>query len=119
MPLPIAGGIAAWFLGLIGAVASKAFTWAMLFFAHRTAVSVARAVAFITVSGSLVVALSVAMKVAILAVQTAMPPSLAAFTYFLPSNLNQIFAVFVTLRISTFLYSWTVRNMRVVTQQVY
>ncbi len=119
MALPIAGGLFAWFVGLIGLTATKAFTWFLAFFTYRTAVGLARAVAFILVAASMLVALSLGMKAAILGVQQTMPQSLGQFTYFLPANLNQIFAVVVTLRISAFLYQWTLRNVRIVTQQTY
>lgn len=119
MALPIAGGLVGWFLGLVGVTATKAFTWFMAFVTYRTAVRLARAVAFIVVAATMLVTLSLGMKAAILAVQQAMPNSLGQFTYFLPPNLNQIFAVFVTLRVSVFLYGWTVRNVKIVTQTVY
>lgn len=119
MPLPVASGLGAWFVGLVGLTASRAFTWFMAFFTYRTSVGLARAVAFILVAASMLVTLSLAMKAAILGVQQSMPQSLGQFTYFLPANLNQIFAVAVTLRVSVFLYRWTVRNVRIVTQQTY
>lgn len=40
-----------------------------------------------------------------------MPANMSAFTYFLPSDINVIFATIVTLRVSMAVYRWTVSTM--------
>lgn len=119
MPLPIAAGFFAWLVGLVGSAATAAFTWFASHTAYRMALHYARAVAFIIVAGALFLALSVSMKAAILAARVVMPDSLGQATYFLPGNINTVFALFVTLRVSVFLYNWTLRNIKIVTQTVY
>lgn len=119
MPLPIAGGFFVWLVGLVGSAATAAFTWFATHTAYKMALHYARVVAFIIVAGSLFLALSLAIKAAILAARVAMPDSLGQATYFLPGNINTIFALFVTLRVSAALYQWTLRNVKIMTQTVY
>jgi len=119
MALPVVGGIGVWLIGLVGAVATKAFTWVTTFLAYRTAVGVARVVAFMVVAGALTVSVSVAIKALIIGAQVVMPSSLSAFTYFLPGNINQILAIIFTARVSTSLYRWTLANVKIATQHSY
>lgn len=119
MPLPIAGGLFAWLVGLVGSAASAAFTWFATHTAYKMALHYARVTAFILVAGGLFLALSLAIKTAILAARITMPDSLGQATYFLPSNINTIFALVVTLRVSAALYQWSIRNIKIITQTVY
>lgn len=110
MPLP-AVGFFAWLLGLVTSSFTSLATWLVARFAYEKAVQYALITAFLVAAATLMITLSLAVKAAIFGLQVAMPNSLGLATYFLPGNINQIFAYIVTLRTSRFLYRWTVSTM--------
>lgn len=110
MPLP-AVGFFAWLLGLVTSSFTSFATWLVARFAYEKAVQYALITAFLVAAATLMITLSLAVKAAIFGLQVAMPNSLGLATYFLPANINQIFAYIVTLRTSRFIYRWTVSTM--------
>lgn len=110
MPLP-AIGFFGWLIGLVTSSFTSFATWLIGRMAYEKAVQYALITAFLVAAATAMVTLSLAVKAAIFGLQVAMPNSLGLATYFLPSNINQIFAYIVTLRTSRFIYRWTVSTM--------
>ena len=110
MPLP-AIGFFGWLIGLVTSSFTSFATWLIGRMAYEKAVQYALITAFLVAAATAMVTLSLAVKAAIFGLQVAMPNSLVLATYFLPSNINQIFAYIVTLRTSRFIYRWTVSTM--------
>ena len=108
MPLPIAGGVFAWLVGLFGSLLGSFTTWLMQRMVYERAVHIALVTAFLVAAGALTVTLSVTIKALVLSARTNLPSFIAAGTYFLPSNLNVILSVIITARVSVALYRWTV-----------
>lgn len=113
MPLPIVGGLFAWFLGLVGSTASAVFTWVVARQTTSIALHYARVTAFVITAGALFLSVSLAIKAAIFAARVAMPSTLGMASYFLPSNINTVLAIFVVVRVSAALYAWTLRNIKI------
>lgn len=114
MPLPlipIAGGIWAWFIGLFTSTFSAFATWMIGKMAYEKAIQWVFVSAFLVAAASLTVGLSLAIKALIISARISMPSSLGMATYFLPSNVNTVFSIIVTLRVSAALYRWTVATM--------
>lgn len=111
MPLPIAGGIFAWLVGLFGSTFGSLVTWLMARMVYERALHITLVTAFLVAASSLTVGLALGIKAAIYAARITMPPILAAGTYFLPSNINVILALIVTARVSISLYRWTVSTL--------
>lgn len=111
MPLPVAGGIFAWLVGLFGSAIGSFATWLMQRFVYEKAIRYALITAFLGAAAGMWVAVTLAVKAAVIAIQIGMPNSLAIVTYFLPSNTGQVIGVLVTARLSLVIYRWTVRVM--------
>jgi hypothetical protein len=111
MPLPIAGGIFAWLVGLFGSAIGSLATWFMQRMVYEKAVHYALITAFLVTASGLFLAVSLSIKAAILAIQYNMPPMLAAVTFFLPTNINQVLALIVTVRVARSIYALTIRTM--------
>lgn len=110
MPLP-AVGFFAWLFGLVGSTFTTFTTWMIGRMVYEKAVHFSLVTAFLVAAAALTVSLSLAIKAAIMAAQIYMPAPLNQFTYFLPHNINQIFSLIVTARVSVTLYRWTVATM--------
>lgn len=109
MPLPIAGGLFAWLLGLVIS-AFKAFTvWMMGHMLYQRTFKIALTTAFLVTISGFAVAVSLSIKMAILAIQYNMPQHMAMVTFFLPDNINTIMSVIFTSRVSLALYRWSVK----------
>lgn len=111
MPLPVVGGLFAWLVGLFGSAIGGFATWLMQRFVYEKAIHYALITAFLGSAAAMFVAVTLAVKAAVIAIQISMPNSLAIVTYFLPGNLGQIIALLVTSRIALNIYTWTVRVM--------
>jgi FlaA1/EpsC-like NDP-sugar epimerase len=111
MALPIVGGIFAWFVGLTTSAFTSFTTFLIGKMLYEKAVRYALITAFLVAAAALTVTTSLMLKATILGIQIAMPNSLGMVTYFLPSNINQIFGAIITIRLSTLLYRWTVNTM--------
>lgn len=119
MPLPIVGGFFAWLVGLFGTTFTAFCTWLMTRLIYEKAVQYALITAFLVAAAALTITISLSIKAAVLAAQVAMPSTLGMATYFLPSNINQIFGLIVTIRVSTALYRWTIATMAAYTPTKY
>lgn len=107
MPLP-AIGFFAWLLGLVTTAFTTFATWMIGRMVYEKAVHYALVTAFVVAASAMTLTISLTVKVAIIAAQINLPSPLNQVTYFLPHNINQIFAIIVTLRVSMTLYRWTV-----------
>jgi hypothetical protein len=103
----------AWIVGVLGAVLSRLFTWILEIVAYRLVRQMLIAVAVITVFSALFIGVVVTVKSAVVAVRVLMPPSLAAYTYFLPANLHTILGTIVTIRVAIQVYRWMVANLNI------
>lgn len=112
MPLPIAGGIFAWLVGLFGSAIGSFATWLMQRMVYEKAIRYALITAFLVTASGLFLGVSLTIKATVLALQYSMPPSLALVTFFLPSNINQVLAAIVTVRVARSLYALTVNTIR-------
>lgn len=110
MPLPVVGFFA-WFLGLAGSVFGTFTTWMIGRMVYEKAVRYALITAFLVAAAALTLTISLSIKAAIFAAQVFIPSPYNTFTYFLPHNVNQVFALIVTVRVSLMLYRWTVATM--------
>jgi len=110
MALPLLGFFP-WLVGLFGSSLGAIMTWLMARVVYEKALFLTTVTAFIIASGSLFVTLALGIKAAIFAARVAMPSSIGLATYFLPSNINSIMAIIVTLRVSIAIYRWTVKVM--------
>lgn len=107
MPLPVAGGIFAWLIGLFGSAMGSFATWLMQRMIYEKAIQYTLITAGMTAMAGLAVTITLAIKAAIIAAQIAMPGSLGLATYFLPSNMAQIIGILMTARVSMAVYRWT------------
>lgn len=112
MPLPIAGGIFAWLVGLFGSAIGSFATWLMQRMVYEKAIRYALITAFLVTASGLFLGVSLTIKAAVLALQYTMPASLVMVTFFLPSNINQILAAIVTVRVARTLYALTINTIR-------
>jgi len=110
MPLP-AIGFFAWLFGLVTSSFTAFTTFLITKMVYEKAVQFAFVTAFLVAAGALTVSISLSIKATIIAAQIYLPPPMAVATYFLPSNINQIMGIIVTLRVSIALYRWTVSVM--------
>ena len=111
MPLPIVGGVFAWLLGLFTSTMGTLFTWLLAKTVYEKALFITITTAAVVVMASLTAALALGIKGAIMVARVTMPPILAQATYFLPSNINMVLALVITVRSAVFLYRWTVQTM--------
>lgn len=109
--MPIIAPLWSWLVGLLGAVVSSVATWLIGRVAFALAMRYALITGFLVAAGALFVALTVAIKAALLGARIAMPQSLGMLTYFLPPSIAQIIAFIVLLRVSTSIHRWTVNTM--------
>lgn len=110
MPLPVVAFFP-WLIGLLASVTTSAFTWFVSRMVFEKAVQYALITAFLVAAAALTVTVSLSIKAAIFAARVAMPNSLGMATYFLPGNINTVFAIIFTMRVSMALYRWTVATM--------
>lgn len=106
-------------VGALGAMVTKAFELFFTVFAFKLARNLAVATAAIALAGGLTVGMILGLKVAVIAARFAMPNSLGAATFFLPSNLYIIIPLIVTVRLSHFLWQWSMKNLTKYTMQIH
>lgn len=99
-----------WLMTVLGALVTQVFTLAFKFFAYKIARNIAIFSAFIVVSTGLTLAMAYSIKALLVGARVLMPSMLASATYFLPSNLNLIFSLFITIRLTHFIWRWSMRN---------
>lgn len=107
MPLP-ALGFFAWFIQLFGTTFGALATWLTTKFIYERAIQITLVTAFLVSASGLFLTVSTTIKMSVLALRMSLPPVMAMGAFFLPSNLNQIIAAIVTIRVTAALYRWTV-----------
>lgn len=111
MPAPLVGGLL-WGLGsLIGLFLSKLYDTFFRVMAEKWAYRAVVGTAFVVAVGGITVAMAGAVKALVIGARIAMPSSLGASTYFLPSNINIIIGAFISARLVVYIYEWTLKNM--------
>lgn len=100
-----------WLVTLLGFVVRRSFILFYALLTFHVAQKLAVAVAAITLGAALTLGMATAIKAAIVAVRVSMPGSLGLATYFLPSNINVMISVFITIRVAHFIWSWSMRNL--------
>jgi len=101
-------GFFPWILGLVVSAFSTMASWFASRFLYEKALQYSLVTAFLVTASFLTVGVSLAVKAMVIGAQVLLPPVLAQVTYFLPTNINQIFALIVTARLSLVIYRWTV-----------
>lgn len=109
--MPLIAPLWPWLVGLLGTLVTNVASWWLLRVAADRAFHYALVTAFLVASTGLFLTLTLTVKALILGARAAMPANMSAFTYFLPSDINVIFATIVTLRVSVAVYRWTVSTM--------
>ena len=111
MPAPLVGGLL-WGLGsLIGMFATRLYDFFFRFMAEKWAYRALIGTAFVVAVGGITVTMAIAVKALVVAARVAMPSSLGASTYFLPSNINFIIGTYISARLVVYTYEWTLKNM--------
>jgi len=109
--MPIVAPLWTWLVGLLGSLFASFATWLMGRFVFERAVTYALLTAFLVASAALFLALTMAVKSAILGARVSMPQTLGVATFFLPGSIAQILSIIVTVRVSASVYRWTVNTM--------
>lgn len=111
MPAPLVGGLL-WGIGaLLGLLVTRIYDMFFRFFAEKIAFRITVGTAYVIAASALTVSMALAVKAMVLYARYSMPSSLGASTYFLPSNINIILGIYVTMRLTYFVWSWTLKNM--------
>ena len=110
MPLPLVGFFP-WLVGLFASAVGSLFTWLVTRFAFEKAIQSALITGFIVAATALFLGVTLSIKTLIFSARIFMPNSLGLATFFLPSNINTVFAIIFTARVSRSLYNWTVSVM--------
>jgi hypothetical protein len=110
MALPLVGFFP-WLLGLFTTALGSLLTWLMSYFAYRKAFELTVISGFLVVAGAMTVGIAVTIKALVIGLRMTLPDILSASTYFLPNNINQFLAAVITLRVSVFLYRWTLQTL--------
>lgn len=111
MALPLVG-VFAWFIGLFTTTFTSFAAWMIGRMVYARAVQYALITGFLVVAAGMTLGIAVTIKALIFAAQVALPNSLGLFTYFLPSNINIIFGLIVTIRVAHSLYRWSVTTLK-------
>jgi len=110
MPLPVVGFFG-WFVGLFGTALTSITTWFFARFVYEKAFIYMMITLFLGAVGVLTLGFALGVKAMVMAAQVNFPTTLGPATYFLPSNINQVFAILFAVRISRTVYRWTVSVM--------
>lgn len=125
MPIPliapiVAAGssLSAAIMAGLGAVVARSFAFVFQFFAFKLARNIAVATGAAIIAAALTVGMAVAIKGMIVGVRMMMPPALAQATYFLPANINLVLAAIVTIKVTHFIWQWSMKNLAKYTMQI-
>lgn len=113
MPLPVVA-LFPWLVGLLASTLTAFFSWFVTFFASRYAVKYALVITYLISLGVLTAGVALLVKGLVIGIQVAMPNSLGASTYFLPSNINLIMGAYFSMRIAYKLYTWSAYRVRAI-----
>lgn len=103
--------LAAWLVSVFGSALASMMSWLMARFAYETALRITLTTAFLATAAAMATALSLTIKAAVMSAAVGLPSFLLASLQFVPSNLNQVMAIVITIRISKFIYQWTVNGL--------
>lgn len=103
--------LAAWLVSIFGSALSSFMTWMMARFAYETALRITLTTAFLVTAAGMASALSLTIKAAVMQAQVGLPGFLQMAVQFLPPNINQVFAIIITIRIAKLIYQWTVNGL--------
>lgn len=106
-------------ISALGAVVTKVFGFFFEFLAYKLARNLAIGVAAVLAAAALTLAMAQGIKVAIMAARVALPPAFSAGLAFIPPNLNQVVALIITVRVSHFIWQWSMKNLSRYTMQVF
>lgn len=111
MPFPLlAVPVGTWLMGLVTTAFTSFCTWLVSKMIYERAVAFALTTAFIFTAISLTLGISLSIKALIIGARITMPGSLGLATFFLPPNINTVFGIIVTVRVSRALYRWTIET---------
>jgi len=103
----------------LGAVVVRVFDFLYQFLAYKLARNLAVGVAAVIAAAALTVAMAQGIKLAVMAARVALPPAYGAGLAFLPANLNQVIAIIITVRVSHFIWQWSMKNLARYTMQIH
>lgn len=106
-------------ISALGAVVAKVFDFLYQFLAYKLARNLAVGVGAVVAAAALTLAMAQGIKVAVMAARVLLPPAYSAGLAFLPTNLNQVIALIVTIRISHFVWQWSMKNLARYTMQIH
>lgn len=95
-----------WLVGLFSSILTTLFTWFVTQFAARRAFRFALVTTFLIAAATMTVTVAATIKALIMQIQVSMPGGLGEATYFLPSNINTVIAIYFSMRVSFYLYNW-------------
>lgn len=119
MPVPLIAPLATVITGALGVVVTKVFEFFYHFLGYKVAKMLAVGTASVVAAGLLTATMAATIKQLVLLARVAMPPSMSAFTYFLPSNINVVLASIITVRMTHFIWQWSMKNLGRYTQSVH
>jgi hypothetical protein len=114
MALPIVPVI----ISALGALVTTTFGFFYKFLAYSLAKRLAIASATVALVATATLAMAQSIKLLIIGAQMALPAKYAAGFAFLPSNINQILAIYIGVRIIHFLWQWSMKNLSRYTMQI-
>ncbi|WP_153132875.1 DUF5455 family protein [Dechloromonas hortensis] len=103
----------------LGAVVAKVFDFLFTFLAYKLARNLAVGVAAVIAAAALTLAMAQGIKLLIMAARVSLPPAFAVGLAFIPPNLNQVVATIITIRVSHFIWQWSMKNLSRYTMQVH
>lgn len=115
MPLPLMPIV----ISALGAVVAKVFEFTYQFFAFKLARNLAIGAAAVVAAAALTLTMATTIKGLLVAAKMALPPAMAVGLAFLPSNINQVVALIITIRSTHFIWQWSMKNLARYTTQVF
>lgn len=106
-------------ISALGAVVAKVFDFLYQFLAYKLARNLAVGVGAVVAAAALTLTMAQSIKVAVMAARAALPPAFAAGLAFVPPNVNQVIAIIITVRISHFIWQWSMKNLARYTMQIH
>jgi hypothetical protein len=114
MALPIVPVI----ISALGALVTATFGFCYKFLGYWLAKRLAIGSATVALVSAATLAMAQSIKLLILGTQVVLPAKYAAGLAFLPPNLNQILAIYISVRITHFIFQWSMKNLARYTMQI-
>lgn len=102
----------------LAGVATKIFDFIWTALAYKAVKTILIGTAVVASLAALYLAAAVALKAAIVGLRVVMPGMLSELTYFLPANINHIFATIVVARLGWFVASWARENLKLYSSKI-